>query len=145
LKAQLETYLQSQWGEYFSPTMYAQKGWSEGAWREDMDYPPDLQDCVTTLNKSLTCNSAWGWSYPQANFYAMWKYAQIFPSEITNAYNLAKSKITLPPMSSDCDDAGAAMDNARLHRGLLRLPAVADPSRPGRRHRQRLDEGADTE
>ncbi len=42
------------------------------------------------------------WSYPQFNFYAMWKYAQIAPEHTLTLYNLARSKLEVPvPASAD--------------------------------------------
>jgi hypothetical protein len=40
LQSQLQTYLQDQFAEYFSPTTYGFKGWSEGVSRDFMEYPP---------------------------------------------------------------------------------------------------------
>jgi outer membrane protein assembly factor BamB len=101
LKTQLENYLHDQWSEYFYPAMYAEKGWIEGVFREDIDYPPDILASMATKGKALTCNSGWGWTYHQSNFYGMWKYAQIFPAKALEVYNQAKTKVTLPPAASD--------------------------------------------
>ena len=101
LQGQVRVYLQQQFAEYFNPTMYARKGWAEGAPREAIDYPQEIRDSFTTQPKRPSV-SGWSWFYPQHNFYAMWKYAQIVPEDAVKAYTLAKSKLVVPvPATAD--------------------------------------------
>ena len=101
LQGQLRAYLQQQFAEYFNPTMYARKGWAEGAPREVIDYPQEIRDSFATQPKRASV-SGWSWFYPQHNFYAMWKYAQIVPEDAVTAYTLAKSKLVVPvPATAD--------------------------------------------
>jgi hypothetical protein len=100
LQQQLKIYLRQQFAEYFNPTMYARKGWSEGTSREAIDYPPDIRTSFATLGK-LPGVPGWSFDYPQHNFYALWKYAVIVPEDALTAYNLAKSKLELPMPDTD--------------------------------------------
>jgi len=101
LQQQTRDYLRDQFAEYFDPNMYARKGWSEGGPRESMMYPPEVQASMATLYKRPQVGG-WSWFYPQHNFYAMWKYAEIFPPEADRVYDLAKSKLQVPvPDSAD--------------------------------------------
>ncbi len=97
----LRTYLRQQFAEYFNPTMYARKGWAEGTPREAISYPSDISNSFATQPKRNGV-SGWSWMYPQNNFYALWKYAQIVPEDAVTAYNLAKGKLTVPvPPAAD--------------------------------------------
>ena len=95
LKTQVRTYLQNEFQAYFDPNMYATIGWSSGAARESMTLPPEV---VADLANHPPRPSVGGfsWPYPQYNFYGMWKYATIFPSQAVQVYNLAKSKLQVP-------------------------------------------------
>ena len=95
----LRTYLRQQFAEYFNPTMYARKGWAEGTPREAIAYPTDISNSFATQPKRNGV-SGWSWMYPQNNFYALWKYAQIVPEDAVTAYDLAKGKLTVPVPAS---------------------------------------------
>ena len=99
LKSQLKTYLQSEFRAYFDPVMYASIGWADGASREAMPLPPEVTADLKNYPKSTHTiyNNEWSWSYPQVNFYAMWKYAlNVAPENALRIYNLAKSKLVVP-------------------------------------------------
>lgn len=97
-QAQLRTYLQQEFQSYFDPVMYAYTGWADGAAREAMPLPPEIQDALPSFPKR-EADQRFSWRYPQHNFYAMWKYAQIFGAEAGRVYDLAKSKLEVPVSS----------------------------------------------
>lgn len=102
MQIELRAYLQSEFNTYFDPIMYSIIGWADGAAREDMPLPPEVQAALVNHPKIEWAypNWAWSWSYPQHNFYGMWKYAQIFPQDAIKVYELAKSKLQVPVPST---------------------------------------------
>ena len=96
LKTATEAYLRNIFQIYFDPIMYSSIGWSDGTGRESMPLPPEVEADLINYPASQMASSRWTWSYPQHNFYAMWKYAQIFPADAGRAYELAKSKLQVP-------------------------------------------------
>ncbi|MCK6624336.1 MAG: PQQ-like beta-propeller repeat protein [Anaerolineae bacterium] len=95
LQAQLNSYLRQEFQDYFDSNMYATIGWANGAAREAMDLPPEVQADLVNHPPRFT-PSGFSWSYPPHNFYAMWKYAEIFPQDAPRAYDLAKTKLQVP-------------------------------------------------
>jgi outer membrane protein assembly factor BamB len=99
LSAQLQdrtrAYLQREFQEYFDPVLYASIGWAEGAARESMDLPPEVQSSLSKFPKR-EASRGFSWFYPQHNLYAMWKYAGIFPSDAGRVYDLARSVLQVP-------------------------------------------------
>jgi outer membrane protein assembly factor BamB len=91
-----KTYLQIEFNAYFDPVMYSHMGWADGIGREAMPLPPEVEANLPNYPKTESAGPAWTWSYPQYNFYAMWKYAQIFPADAGRVYDLAKSKLQVP-------------------------------------------------
>jgi outer membrane protein assembly factor BamB len=96
LQLQTKTYLKNEFMAYFNPTMYARIGWAEGSAREAFNLPSDVIPVLATIPKNTDAGNSWPWDYPQNNFYAMWKYTQIFPDDALIAYNLAKSALQVP-------------------------------------------------
>jgi hypothetical protein len=94
LQQRTETYLQQEFEAYFNSEMYSTIGWA-GAARESMPLPPEIEANLSQLTP-LARSQRFLWEYPQHNFYAMWKYAQIFPGQANLAYSLAKEKIHVP-------------------------------------------------
>ena len=102
LQAQVRSYLQAFFTTYFNPVMYSRIGWVDGVHRENVLIPPEVQTAMTDLVKRTSSGNGWTWSYPQFNFYAMWKYAQVAPEHTLTLYNLARSKLEVPvPASAD--------------------------------------------
>jgi len=102
LQAEVESYLQQEFETYFETAMYAHIGWADGTPREDMILPPEVAaDLINHPPRELF--PGFLWFYPQYNFYAMWKYAELFPSEANLAYDLAKSKLQVPVPDHDGD------------------------------------------
>ena len=95
-QAQLQTYLRQVFQSYFDPVMYSRTGWASGAGRESMPFPPELQIAIANMQPSQQATAEWSWFYPQYNFYAMWKYANIFPADAGRVYDLAKSRLQVP-------------------------------------------------
>lgn len=96
LKSQVRSYLSAQFQAYFNPVMYSLIGWADGAARESMPLPPEVQSSLQNHPKNIGPGSRFSWLYPQHNFYAMWKYAEIVPTQALTIYNLAKSKLIVP-------------------------------------------------
>jgi hypothetical protein len=80
--------------------MYSHIGWADGAAREAMPLPPEVEAVLVNFPKIENAGSDWTWIYPQYNFYAMWKYALIFTEDTSHIYDLAKSKLQVPIPSS---------------------------------------------
>lgn len=104
LQVQIELYLKNEFQSYFDPTMYARIGWVDGTAREAMDLPPEVEGVLPSFEKSEYAHPGSGWSYPQYNFYAMWKYSLLFPEDLGRMYDLAKSKIEAPVLSYVTDE-----------------------------------------
>ena len=103
LQTQVRSYLQQEFNAYFNPTMYASMGWSSGAARESADLPPEIEADLSNHPPNVRAGR-FSWEYPPHNFYAMWKYVEIFPDQATTAYNLAKSKLVVPVPSHVTND-----------------------------------------
>jgi outer membrane protein assembly factor BamB len=103
LQPGLRDYLQETFRRYFQSTMVARMGWTqEGdfgplAAREAMPLPPEVAADLKNHSYSVNSGGGFGWSYPQHNFYALWKYAEIFPDQAGQAYSQAKAKLDLSP------------------------------------------------
>lgn len=95
LQAETRAYLQREFADYFDPVMYSSIGWAEGAAREAMPLPPEIEQALVNYPKRQA-QGGFSWFYPQQNFYAMWKYAQIFPNDAARVYELAKTKVQIP-------------------------------------------------
>ena len=95
LQDRTRTYLRNEFASYFDPVMYASIGWADGAAREATPLPPEVQSSLSNFPKREMVGG-FSWYYPQHNFYAMWKYAQIFPQDAGRIYELAKSKLQVP-------------------------------------------------
>lgn len=96
LQSDVRTYLQNEWRAYFDPTMYADIGWAEGAARESLPLPPEVEANLDNYPKAVF-SGGFSWGYPQNNFYGMWKYVEnVAPSQAGRAYDLAKTKLEVP-------------------------------------------------
>ena len=96
LQLQTKDYLQRYFTSYFDPTMYSSIGWADGAAREAMPIPPDVEPSIQSSH-AREVYPGFSWTYPQNNFYSMWKYALfVAPEQTGRIYDLAKSKIQVP-------------------------------------------------
>ncbi|MCB0178009.1 MAG: PQQ-binding-like beta-propeller repeat protein [Anaerolineae bacterium] len=118
----LRTYLQEEYEHYFKNVMYGRIGWSEQpvdpdfgqlAGRESMPLPPEVAEDIKRRQKSTSAGSGWPWNYPQHNFYALWKYAEIFPDEALPIYNKILSENRLQ-LISQSNGEKSLPDNERL-------------------------------
>jgi hypothetical protein len=100
LQAQTKTYLKNEFLAYFDPVMYSHIGWADGAAREAMPLPKEVQNSLPNHPKNTWAGYGCSCQYPQQNFYAMWKYALVFPSDVGRIYELAKSKLEVPVPST---------------------------------------------
>jgi hypothetical protein len=84
--------------------MYSSTGWADGAPREAMPIPPDIEPSIQSSN-AREMYPGFSWTYPPHNFYAMWKYALLVaPEQTGHIYDLAKSKIQVPVPSIATND-----------------------------------------
>jgi hypothetical protein len=105
LQDKLKVYLRSEFQAFFDPVMYSNTGWAEGASREGMPLPPEVEASLEQHQKEAGAGARWSWSYPQFNFYAMWKYALIFPQDAVRIYELAKGELQVPvPEAAEVGD-----------------------------------------
>lgn len=95
-QTEVRAFLQSVFADYFDNEMYARTGWNNGNDRQEMLLPPEVLDDMSNYGPSQGAGSGFAWNYPQHNFYAMWKYAEIVPDQAITAYNLAKSRLVVP-------------------------------------------------
>ena len=95
LRDRTRAYLIRHFQEYFDPVLYASIGWADGAAREAMVLPPEVQSSLSKFPKR-EASRGFSWFYPPHNIYAMWKYAQIFPANAGTIYDLAKSVLQVP-------------------------------------------------
>jgi len=84
--------------------MYSFIGWADGAARETMSLPPEVEADLINYPKVQSVQWYWSWNYPQYNFYAMWKYALIFPEDALTVYDLAKGELEVPVPSQATPD-----------------------------------------
>ena len=99
LQSSIRTYLQTIFNTYFNVggswnagNMICKIGWNGGTKREWAPFPTDLVSSANSKGNSTSCGAS-DWSYNPINIYAMWKYAELFPSDVSNIYKLAKSKL----------------------------------------------------
>ncbi len=130
-KADLKNYLQDYYQTYFADTSIARIGWSRGAAREAMNYPPDITSAMSSLGDAP--------GFELRSMYGLYRYAQIFerPSEqsvINSIYALAQSKLnmTCPAVSysetpwkyNECIMHYAGYLGIQDLAGVARTPAV---------------------
>ena len=126
----LRTYLRQEFESYFDPTLYVSIGWADGAAREAMPLPPEVEASRATRPASTSSGSRFSWQYPPHNFYAMWRYALIVPEDARRIYDLAKTKLQVPVPDLATADYFAQKPyelNAYIagYRGFLELQALA--------------------
>ena len=129
-QSQLRTYLRQEFQSYFDPTLYASIGWADGAAREAMPLPPEVDASRAEHPASTSAGSRFSWQYPPHNFYAMWKYALVAPEDARSIYDLAKTKLQVPLPATATTDYLAQKPyelNAYIagYRGFLELQTLA--------------------
>ncbi|MCC9078136.1 PQQ-like beta-propeller repeat protein [Litorilinea aerophila] len=109
LQAETATYLHAYFDRYFAgrgpyPPMVAHVGWADGAPRENMLLPAEVEADLANFPASTQAGPGFTWTYPQVNFYALWQYARLFPERASEAYDLAKSRLQVPLPNGPADD-----------------------------------------
>ncbi len=109
LQSQVKTYIQSNYGpgSQYDLTKIVHIGWGTGAARDFFTIPADDfaffgQPYRPPLNPSTTpiCGSCGYWhNFPPYNFYAAWKYAQVF-GNAKSIFDSMSSKLESPPSDS---------------------------------------------
>lgn len=106
LQAQVLSFLDSEFETYFVSESYGSVGWNSGAAREDMILPPEVEAELIDYPPGRAIG--WSFLYPQHNFYALWKYADLVPEASLTAYNIAKSNLEVPLPDTVSNDLLAA-------------------------------------
>jgi outer membrane protein assembly factor BamB len=89
LQTRARTYLQAYYNRYFSATPVIRIGWTNQP-RESTVYPPEVASRMSTRGDISSG------AFPQRAFYALWKYAQVFPSQSLDIYNRFRSRLIVP-------------------------------------------------
>lgn len=78
LQIETKDYLQAEFAAY-PPYAYTHIGWKDGTAREIFDLPPEVEaDRINFLPETQNKTIFGGWRFAPQNFYALWKYAEIF-------------------------------------------------------------------
>jgi hypothetical protein len=95
LQGPAKSYIQSEFNAY-PPYLYNHIGWKDGAGREAFDLPPETIVDLINYSPRNTKLGYPGWRYAPHQFYAMWKYAEVFGGAKT-IFDAAKGKLEEPP------------------------------------------------
>lgn len=97
LREEAKGYIQSEFEDY-PPYLFTHIGWKDGTAREDYILPPEIEAGMEKLRPKNRAGFS-GWSFNPTNFYALWKYAEVFgdAKEIFDASKGLMNK--LPPDS----------------------------------------------
>jgi outer membrane protein assembly factor BamB len=104
LQPALKQYLIEEFDLYFNPIAVTKIGWRDGAAREWMPLPKEVQSALDSIGPVQGSDPRFSWPYPPLNFYALWKYALIVPEDVQAAYALAKNKLAVPVPSQASND-----------------------------------------
>ncbi|OJX39542.1 MAG: hypothetical protein BGO78_13610 [Chloroflexi bacterium 44-23] len=104
VKPAAKQYLQEEFNLYFNPTMVTKTGWKDGAPREWMPIPDDIEDELNSIGPVVGSDPRFSWPYPPLNFYALWQYALVVPEDVQIAYSQAKSKLVVPVPANATND-----------------------------------------
>ncbi len=97
-------YLKEEFDLYFNPVMVTKTGWKDGAAREWMPIPGDIENALNSIGPVLGGDPRYSWPYPPLNIYALWKYALVAPEDVQTAYSQAKSKLVVPVPANATND-----------------------------------------
>ncbi|MFK7801717.1 MAG: PQQ-binding-like beta-propeller repeat protein [Anaerolineae bacterium] len=134
LQPQLKQYIDEHYEMYFGSSMIARTGYQNLAPREWMPIPPEAAQSMSTIGPSGSARGGTGWSFPQFNIYAMWKYADLFyandQAKLDQIYASAKSKLDTTPASADELKPRIWLDNGYIagYTGFLGLQELAGKS-----------------
>lgn len=134
LQPQLKTYIDEHYELYFADEMISRTGHQNLAPRESMPIPPEVQQSMDASAARTNTVGGVGWSYPQFNIYAMWKYAALFyandQAKLDQIYTNAKSKLSNTPPDADDITERAWLENGYIagYTGFLNLQELAGKS-----------------
>ncbi len=97
-------YIQTEFNDY-KPYQVNHIGWATGAAREVFDLPPDILGDAASMPASGAAGwdfPGWGGAYggtgiPPHIFYALWKYAEVFPDEARAIFDASKGALSREP------------------------------------------------
>jgi outer membrane protein assembly factor BamB len=95
LQTRTKAYLQSEFSAY-PPAKTSHIGWNSGTAREPFLLPQEVQSDMAYYAASANANGFAGWTFPPQNFYAMWKYAEVF-GNAKAMFDAAKGKLAAVP------------------------------------------------
>ena len=104
LQNQVKAYLQTNYGPgtTYDFTRIVHIGWKDGAAREILEIPPEVENIWHPLDPStspLVGGSTYWKSFPPYSFYAAWKYAQVFGGA-KSILDSMQGKLETPPSDS---------------------------------------------
>jgi outer membrane protein assembly factor BamB len=97
LQSETLAYIQAEYNA-FKPYQYNHIGWNTGAAREPYLLPPEVSAAMANYGPKEKNNNFDGWEFAPHQFYALWKYAELF-GNATAIFDASKTK--LPPVPAD--------------------------------------------
>ena len=95
MQPKVKAYLQSEFQNY-PAYQFNHIGWKTGAPREVFDLPPEIETNLGNFPAQSLSQSFDGWKYAPQQFYAMWKYAEVF-GNAEGIFDAAKDRLNNPP------------------------------------------------
>ena len=95
LQQATKEYIQSEF-KLFPPYQYNHIGWKDGANRAWFDLPPEAEADLKNYSPRNNNSRFAGWNFSPHQFYALWKYAEIFGGA-SNIFEAGKGKLEPPP------------------------------------------------
>ena len=130
IQPQLKQYIDEHYDMYFAGNAVARIGYLQNP-REALPIPPEVQTHMNSIANRTSTAGGSGWSYPQYNIYAMWKYATEFyasdSAKLDEIYNDAKAELStnLPGGSSLTEHIWLDNGYAAGYYGFLELQTLA--------------------
>jgi hypothetical protein len=96
LQGQTKLYLKEEFDAY-PPYQFHHLGWKDGVDRDDFILPPEVVASMTNFGPRDRNIAFDGWDLAPQLFYALWKYAEVFPEGAKNIFDLSKDKLEGAP------------------------------------------------
>ncbi len=96
LQQQVKDYMQAEFSAY-PPYRYNHIGWRNGEPREYTARPPEFESDRASYGPQEEVYNFPGWRFAPHAFYALWKYAEVFPNEARNIFNAARDELPSVP------------------------------------------------
>lgn len=135
LNTQVRTYLQSEFIN-FPPYNITHIGWKDGGAREAFTLPDEVETARLNFpagNGPFNTHFT-GWTYNPFAFYAMWKYAALFPDQAASIFNNSRSLLaSSPPVDNTYLNTHPDVLNAYIagYFGYYNLSILAGQPAPG--------------